>query len=208
MVFLLLLATRVHRRRWAFWQRRTADVFVWLPVDTVANAKKKAGEDMARRGWRIDRFEVSRMVDEAFPRADPTVRVNIWRASKGIPTYNFYAPHRRSKAATTNGAVTISSRYMDSPGVTINQARVPERLRPLLQFANEWAIGDDVERSDFIAGAPYNQKKAFVEAVTPLFDDIDTYARLNERAVPVPDEVIVLNLLAEAADVASHDVDD
>ena len=147
------------------------------------------------------------MVDEAFPRANATTRVNIWRASKGIPTYEFYSPHRRSEATEENGAGAIGSRYMDSPGVTIDQTRVPETLRPLFQFANEWAIGDDVERSDFIAAAPRDRKKVFVEAVTPLFGDIETYARLHEHEVPVPDEVIVLNLLAEAADIASHDVE-
>ena len=102
----------------------------------------------------------------------------------------------------------ITSRYCDNPEVTLDPQRLPEQLRPLLRFAGTWAILDDVERSRFIAATPRDEKKAFVDAVTPFFNDIAQYSQEHEDAVPVPDEVIVLNLLAEAADTASFDVRD
>ena len=203
MIFFLFRATRLRRPRWAFWRRRAADVYAWLPLDTIDGAKTRVAADMAVRGWRIDGFEVSRILDATFRSDNMSVRANIRLASHGRPVYRFYSASDRSTPA---GAGPIRSRYMDAPGVTVNPAHVPETLRSLLRFAGEWAIGDDVERRDFIAAAPDEEKRAFVEAVTPLFAEIEAYARTHERAVPVPDEVIVLNLLAEAADIASHDV--
>ena len=100
----------------------------------------------------------------------------------------------------------IHSRYLDNQEVQLDPQRVPENLRPLLRFGHEWAIGDDVERSHYIATAPLDRKKEFVDAVTPHFEEIEQFSRLHEDDVPVPDEVIVLNMLAEAADTAWHDV--
>ena len=102
----------------------------------------------------------------------------------------------------------LTSRYCDNPEVTLDPQRLPEQLRPLLRFAGTWAILDDVERSRFIAATSRDEKKVFVDAVTPFFNDIARYSQQHDDAVPVPDEVIVLNLLAEAADTASFDVRD
>ena len=101
---------------------------------------------------------------------------------------------------------SITSRYCDNPEVSLDPRQVPESLRPLLRFAAQWAILDDVERSRFIAETSRDDKKVFVDAVAPFFDEIALYAEKHADAVPVPDEVIVLNLLAEAADTASFDV--
>ena len=206
MVFLLFTGTRLRRSRWAFWQRRAADVFAWLPDETIDKARARAKADMSKRGWSIDTFVHSRLVDDDFPRANANVRANIWRASLGKPVYNFYAASRRSTTADAEEPGVIQSRYLDCPEVRIDTTRVPAPLHPLFRFAKDWAIMDDVERSAFIADAPIDQKKAFVAAVAPYFSDIEVYARSHEGSEPVPDEVIVLNLLAEAADIASHDV--
>jgi hypothetical protein len=204
-IFLLFRAVRTRPRPfWAFWQQRAAaDVYAMIPVTDIAEARGLANSDMEARGWRIERFEHSRPVDRDFPQDDATVRWRIRRASSGKPAYDFYPPFRAYEADESKA---IESRYLATPGVKLDPERVPEHLRALLRFAGEWAIGDDVERGRFIAAANHENKKEFVEAVAPLFEDIERYSRAHDNVVPVPDEVIVLNLLAEAADIASHDV--
>lgn len=205
MIFLLFRATRKRPRPvWAFWERRsTADVFAFIPLDNTEDARLRAHTDMETRGWTIDHFERVRKVDHDFPQADWSVRWHIRQASKGTPVYNFYKPldfgterHGDAKA--------VVSRYMDTPGVRLDPTRVPENLRPLLRFANAWAIGDDVERGRLVADTPLEDKKEFVRAVVPHFEDIERYSQAHANSEPVPHEVIVLNLLAEAADVASN----
>lgn len=161
---------------------------------------------MDARGWAIERFEHVRVVDDEFPRDDWYVRWNVRRASQGTPVYNFFEPFAAySDERGPPGPLT--SRYLDTPGVSLDPARVPEALRPLLRFAKEWAIGDDVERSRFVRGAALADKKAFVDAVAPRFADIERYSRAHENSEPVPHEVVALNLMAEAADVASHQLE-
>jgi hypothetical protein len=100
----------------------------------------------------------------------------------------------------------VRSRLLDNPEVAIEPTRVPEELRPLLRFGATWVILDDVERSRFIESAPASDKHALVRAVVPRFDAIEAYSRRHAESAPVPDEVVLLNLIAEAADLASHDV--
>ena len=115
-------------------------------------------------------------------------------------------PERGSMSSRPDDEPTITSRYCDNPDVSLDPQQVPEPLRPLLRFAATWAILDDVERSRFIAAASRDEKKVFVDAVAPFFNEIAHYAEQHADDVPVPDEVVVLNLLAEAADTASFDV--
>lgn len=208
MFFLLFKATRTRPRPWwAFWQQRSAaDVYAWIALDSVDEARARAHNDMRVRGWSIDSFRVARPVDHTFPRNDADVRWKVRHASGGTPVYEFYAPLEYATDRSAAGG-EITSRYLASPDVDLDPARVPATLRPLLRFANAWAIGDDVERSQLIAGASAAEKKELVNAVTPHFAAIEDFARTHADDVPVPDEVVVLNLIAEAADSASHDLE-
>ena len=206
MFFLVFRATRTRPRPWwKLWQQRSsADVYAWIALPSVDAARARAHDDMRARGWSISGFRVARPVDHTFPRRDADVRWKVRRASQGAPLYEFFAP--LDYAGDSTGAdAGITSRYVDSPGVHLEPARVPEALRPLLRFA-AWAIGDDVERSRAIAAASVTEREELVNAVTPHFAAIEDFARLHADDVPVPDEVIVLNLIAEAADIASHTV--
>lgn len=59
----------------------------------------------------------------------------------------------------------LASRYADQPGVSIDEQNVPKQLRALLPLARIWAIGDDVERSDFMEQASFEEKKDLVDMV-------------------------------------------
>lgn len=205
MFFLVFRAARTRPRPWwAFWQQRSAaDVYAWVAQPSVDAARARAHEDMRARGWSIGDFRVGRPVDHTFPRHDADVRWKVRRASQGTPIYEFFAP--LDYAADSAGAGTeITSRYVDSPDVHLDPARVPEPLRPLLRFASAWAIGDDVERSRVIAAASKAERAELVNALTPHFAAIEEFARLHANDVPMPDEVVVLNMIAEAADTASN----
>ena len=203
MFYLLFRALRTRPRPfWAFWQPRTkADVYAFIPVTSVEEAERRATADMEAKGWRIDHYKHKRPVDETFRQDSADVRLRIRLAAKGEPVYTFYPAFEY--AVTESPA---DSRYLANPGVHLDPTQVPERLRPLLRFADRWAILDDEQRSSAIATASRDEKKELVDAVTPLFDEIASFASAHENSVPVPDEVVVLNLIAEAADTASHEV--
>ena len=203
MYYLLFRAIRTRPRPfWAFWEQRTdADVYAFVPVTSEKEAQERATAEMEARGWRIDHYKYKRPVDETFRQDSLDVRLRIRRAAKGESVYTVYPAFEYATKEST-----MDSRYLANPDVQLDPARVPEPLRPLLRFADRWAITDDEERSGIIARASKADKKELVDAVTPLFDDIASFANAHENSVPVPDEVVVLNLIAEAADTASHDV--
>ena len=157
---------------------------------------------MQRRGWQVDRFFFERRIDADFPQDDTSVRYNIRRAREGTPTYNFYRPGVWARTLREDSEEPVV-RGLGEAGLELDPAKVPPNLRPLLRFVTDWAIGDDVERSRFIASVPREEREAFVAAVSPHFDEIARFAGAHEQDIPVPDEVVALNLLAEAADEAS-----
>lgn len=108
--------------------------------------------------------------------------------------------------ASSEPPLQVRSRLLDDPKINIDGQRVPERLRALLAFGQEWAILDDVERAQFIRITPLEKKRVFVDAVIPHLDEIAEFSKKHESDTPVPDEVVLLNCLAEAADEAYYDV--
>jgi len=92
----------------------------------------------------------------------------------------------------------ITSRYADSPGVVIDPLRVPEDLRDLLPLAKKWAIGDDVERSEFRKSVPVAERKELFDRVFPKWDQLEQYCAEKRNEVPVPDEVVLLDMMSEA----------
>ncbi len=92
----------------------------------------------------------------------------------------------------------IRSRYADSPGVVIDPLKVPEDLRDLLPLAKKWAIGDDVERSKFRESVSVEERKELFDEVSPKFDRVEQYCAAGRNEVPVPDEVVLLDMMSEA----------
>lgn len=98
-------------------------------------------------------------------------------------------------------------RYVDEPDVTIDESKVPEKFRHLLPWARQWSIGDDVIRAEVMDQTPYEEKKAFVEAVSPYIEEIfvwtDSY---HKKGGPIPDEVVIFEMIWEPCEEAALDV--
>ena len=93
----------------------------------------------------------------------------------------------------------VTSRYADIQSVVIDPARVPERLQHLVELAKYWSIGDDVERADMMWLTPRQELKALVSAVRPYCDEIWHWCSSHHSDIPVPDEVVVFDMLSQAA---------
>ena len=96
------------------------------------------------------------------------------------------------------GFTGITSRFSEIEGVVIDPQKVPERLRHLIPYALHWCIGDDVERSDLMWLTPYEELKAFVLAVNPWYEEINAWRSNHRNDVPIPDEIVVFDMMIEA----------
>jgi hypothetical protein len=94
----------------------------------------------------------------------------------------------------------VTSRYADVPGVFVDVANIPEGLRELLSLAKYWAIGDDEERLNLMLLAPAEDLRAFAQAVAPLREEIWAWCRAHDSDIPVPDEVVMYDMMLQAAD--------
>jgi hypothetical protein len=93
----------------------------------------------------------------------------------------------------------VTSRYSGIEGVVIDPAKVPEAFRHLIPLAKHWSIGDDVERHNLMRLTPDDEVKALVLAVRPFTDAIWNWCSSHDADIPVPDEVVVFEALAQAA---------
>ena len=91
-------------------------------------------------------------------------------------------------------------RYTDDQKVMIDPTRVPPEFRHLLPLAKEWAIGDDVELDSYIADASDAKKQELVAAFSPHFDGLWKWHQACEKMVPQPDELVLFDMAANAAD--------
>jgi hypothetical protein len=155
---------------------------------------------MGRRGYRVEKVHVARdLTDEDPNRLNRSTRAHLWAARRGIPIYQFYSPSKLYDLEPGAPTTGVCSRLLDDPEIHIDPMRVPKDLRPLLDFAKAWAIGDDCERQAFIQRATPAERAALVAAVAPHFDALAEFSRAHADDEPVPTEVIVLDLLAQAA---------
>jgi hypothetical protein len=93
----------------------------------------------------------------------------------------------------------LTSRYADADDVAFDLNKIPEDLRDLLPYAKEWAIGDDLERQAYAKSVSFEHKKAFVDAVMTKGDMLDSFHNAYKDANPIPDEVVVFDMMFEAA---------
>ncbi len=93
----------------------------------------------------------------------------------------------------------ITSRYAEAPDVVIDPMKVPEDLRDLLPLAKKWAIGDDVERAHFRDSVPATERRELIDIVSPKWDRLEQYCPARRDEVAVPDEVVLFDMMAEAA---------
>jgi len=82
-------------------------------------------------------------------------------------------------------------------GLKLDPRTLPKHLRHLVPLIEQWAVGDDVERSDKLARAKRRDMKELLRDVGPLLSPIDDYLDSfgSER---LPDEALLLGRLAEA----------
>ena len=100
----------------------------------------------------------------------------------------------------------MKSRYADVLGITIDEQYVPKAFRSLLPLARIWAIGDDIERNDFMESCSPEAMKELVDAVYPHFDGLAEWSAVENQKIPLRDEVVLLDMLAEAAAEALYEV--
>jgi hypothetical protein len=87
-------------------------------------------------------------------------------------------------------------RYADH--VRIDEKKVPEQFRHLIPHAKYWSVGDDVERCRLMARTSLAQKRALVDAVWPLWKELNAWCdEAHGFATPVPDEVVIFEMLFE-----------
>lgn len=198
MVYLLFEAERERpASRWAFWSYDYASVYAWLDAPDVAVGQSRAEATMRRKGWRIVRYEHAKvMTDDQLPNdmyANACVRMA--RATGSSYTFDrMKRPDARNATADADLA-----KLTDFDGLDVDASRVPATLRAALELGRRWAIGDDVLRSRAIRRASESERRAVLDAVTPLWDDIERWCAPRREQTPVPVEVIVFDWLLEAA---------
>ncbi len=78
---------------------------------------------------------------------------------------------------------------VDRPEINLDPAQVPQDLRDLIPFAEEWGIGDDVIRSDVEEAASEQEKERFSQGlegrtarITEWLDSFGTELMSDEAA--------------------------
>ena len=89
-------------------------------------------------------------------------------------------------------------RYIDLPGVQLNESDIPSPLLPLLEVAKEWAIVGDNALEKAIQKTEKQKIRTAVNLARPLKDNIEKFAFESNgaSATPVPDEVVIFQMFA------------
>jgi len=61
-------------------------------------------------------------------------------------------------------------------------------------------------KKNYLRTIPFSEKKAFVDAVWPKMDRLQAFHDQHKEKSPMPDEVVLFDMMAEAAAEAYHDV--
>jgi len=116
------------------------------------------------------------------------------------------SPHKEPASAFSNDMEIQIHRYADDPEVIINNRSLPTDISQIMHYAIKLGIGDDTEREYYINSLPLNEKKQIIKDVWPLMLTIEKYCDNHRDQSPVPDNVVLLDLLTEAVAVIYYDV--
>jgi hypothetical protein len=91
--------------------------------------------------------------------------------------------------------------YNSSPGMKLDQKKVPERFWSLLPYAEFWGIADDWTREDLVDQAPPDVQKNLREVVARFDNALDEWLAGPEADDNSPsDEYIAFTAMRMAAD--------
>lgn len=88
-----------------------------------------------------------------------------------------------------------SSLYSKLPGVSIEAKSLPPKLRSLLPFALRWSYSSDNELERQLKRATAQDLQAFVTACESLQPALEDYVFKKRRQVPIPDEIVVFQIM-------------
>ena len=91
---------------------------------------------------------------------------------------------------------------LPAPDTNTQPPVLPDQFRDLGALAVSWALSEDGERSEAIAGGSDDELKALWRTVAPRLDEIATLLETSDDAA----ELVVLGDLAQAAQEARHEL--
>jgi len=199
-IFVLVFhARRAEKRKWfQFWRRNYAEVYSYIYAKGVQDAKEVAQSEMHRKGLEILRYTaINRLEEGNYP---PENLRLIESAKKRGANYRHYGLPM-SAIEDLEGKtepLEIASRYVDYEDVTIDLSEIPRELHCIVPYAEKWAICGDVERSEYKKRVSKEEVKEFHKAVSSRVESIESYCNQRRNETPVPDEVVLFDLMLEA----------
>ena len=91
-------------------------------------------------------------------------------------------------------------------GIEVDLSRLPPDLQPLVPFIRQWAVGDDVERSERVAAASSEDLQRLRDAFDPHWAAINAYLDENIEG-PEPYEATTLDSASQAAMEAAFELE-
>jgi hypothetical protein len=89
-------------------------------------------------------------------------------------------------------------------GIEVDLSLLPEELQLITPLIRQYAVGDDVERTDLLEKAPTEDLRRLVDATESRWDGINAYLDENmDPPGPKQDVAIALDGFAQAAMEAS-----
>lgn len=207
-------ATRIRRSHpLRFWRYDDARVWAWIDTSDEVEARRRIGDDLTRRGWNlVDVLHTTMVPDE---RGSLGIRSAAHERARRNGSYFhfrrwFEPPRPKNDRPPLPGAerapFVVTSRLVDIPEIVIDETKLPANLRELIPLARFWAIGDDVERAEALRRASASERRQLVDKVMPLLEEIECFCDARRDLIPVPDEVLLLDMLTEsAAEAAIND---
>ena len=92
---------------------------------------------------------------------------------------------------------STSSNTPDTSQSISHSEVVPQEFRNLLPIAQQWGVGDDVERSELINKATADDKQALLDAVNPYRQQINSWLDSYGNN-PMPEEAASFMYMLEA----------
>ena len=90
-----------------------------------------------------------------------------------------------------------------SAKVRLDKKKVPDRLRPLLPYAEFWGIADDAFRESLVQKAPPAVRSNLIAVIGANEDELDQWLAGPEADSPTPTkEYVAFSALRMAADFA------